>query len=67
MPPRDQGRFKLRHIGIGRTHKGSHVILLLQDLEIRVVNAVTDELLRDLTLNPNRDYQPRNAKDPNPQ
>ncbi|MDI2099769.1 integrase core domain-containing protein [Klugiella sp. YN-L-19] len=48
----------LHHIGIGRTHARTHVILLTQDLEIRVVNAATGELLRELTLDPNRDYQP---------
>jgi transposase InsO family protein len=50
---------QLRHIGIGRTHKGTHVILLVQDLEVRVVNAITGELLRQLTIDPNKDYQPR--------
>lgn len=50
---------KLRHIGIGRTHKGTHVILLIQDLEIRVINAITGELLRDLTIDPNKNYQPQ--------
>jgi hypothetical protein len=54
-------------MGVGRTHKGTHVILLLQDLNVRVVNAVTGELRRELTINTDRDYQPRNAKDPNPQ
>jgi transposase InsO family protein len=58
---------QLRHIGVGRTHKGTHVLLLVQDLEVRVVNAITGELLRDLVIDPARDYQPRNAKDPNPQ
>lgn len=53
---------QLRHIGIGRTHKGTHVILLVQDLEVRVVNAITGELLRELTIDPNRDYQPRTPK-----
>jgi transposase InsO family protein len=53
---------KLRHIGIGRTHKGTHVILLIQDLEVRVVNAATGELLRDLIINPDKDYQPRTPK-----
>jgi len=48
----------LRHIGIGRTHKGTHVILLAQDYDVRVLNAVTGEILRDLTIDPNRDYQP---------
>jgi hypothetical protein len=53
---------QLRHIGIGRTHTGTHVILLVQDLDIRVVNAVTGELLRDLTIDPDRDYQPQTPK-----
>jgi hypothetical protein len=49
---------RLYHIGIGRTHARTHIILLVQDLHIRVVNAATGELLRDLTLNPDRNYQP---------
>jgi hypothetical protein len=53
---------QLRHIGIGRTHKGTHVILLAQDLEVRVVNAVTGELLRELTIDTSKDYQPRTPK-----
>lgn len=52
---------RLHHIGIGRTHEGNCVILLIQDLHIRVVNAVTGELLRDLVLNPHIDYQPTGA------
>ena len=58
---------QLRHIGVGRTHAGTCVILLVQDLQIRVVNALTGELLRELILNPNRDYQPTGApKGPTP-
>jgi transposase InsO family protein len=49
---------RLHHIGIGRTHARTHVLLLVQDLHIRVVNAATGELLRELTLDPTRDYQP---------
>jgi transposase InsO family protein len=49
---------RLYHIGIGRTYAGTHIILLVQDLDIRIVNAATGELLRQLTLNPNRNYQP---------
>jgi transposase InsO family protein len=51
----------LHHIGVGRTHAGTYVILLVQDLQIRVVNAITGELLRDLVLDPSRDYQPTGA------
>jgi transposase InsO family protein len=53
---------KLRHIGVGRTHKGTHVLLLVQDLEVRIVNAITGQLLRELTINPARDYQPHGPK-----
>ena len=53
---------KLRHIGIGRTHARTHVILLVQDLNVRIVNAITGELLRELTIDTSKDYQPRNPK-----
>jgi hypothetical protein len=49
---------RLHHIGIGRTHTGTHVLLLIQDLHIRVIDAATGELLRELTLDPTRDYRP---------
>jgi transposase InsO family protein len=52
---------RLHHIGIGRTHARTHVILLVQDLDVRIVNAATGELLRELTIDPNRDYQPTGA------
>jgi transposase InsO family protein len=50
---------RLHHIGIGRTHARTHVILLVQDLHIRVINATTGELLRELVLDTTRDYQPQ--------
>jgi transposase InsO family protein len=49
---------RLHHIGIGRPHAGTRVLLLIQDLHIRVINADTGELLRELTLNPDKSYQP---------
>jgi Integrase core domain len=49
---------KLHHIGAGRTHARTHVLLLVQDLHIRVINAATGELIRELVLDPDRDYQP---------
>lgn len=51
---------RLHHIGIGRTHARTHVILLVVDRDIRIINAATGELLRELVLDPTRDYQPRN-------
>jgi transposase InsO family protein len=54
---RNAGR--LHHIGIGRTHARTRVLVLVQDLSIRIINAATGELIRQLTLDPTRDYQPR--------
>jgi Integrase core domain len=49
---------KLYHIGAGRAHAGTEVLLLVQDLHIRIISKATGELLRELTLDPDRDYQP---------
>ncbi|QNN52657.1 IS481 family transposase [Nocardioides mesophilus] len=51
----------LHHIGIGRTQARTHVILLVQDLHVRIVNAVTGELLRELTIDPTKNYQATGA------
>jgi transposase InsO family protein len=48
---------RLHHIGVGRTHARTHVLLLVQDLEVRIVDAATGELLRDLVIDPTKDYQ----------
>lgn len=50
---------RLHHIGIGRTHARTRVLVLVQDLNIKIINAATGETLRQLTLDPTRDYQPR--------
>lgn len=52
---RYQGR--LYSIGVGRTHARTHVIVLVQDLHIRIIDAATGELLRELTLDPSKRYQ----------
>ena len=51
---------KLHHIGIGLAHKHTPITMLIDDLDIRVINHDTGELLRHLTLNPEHDYQPQN-------
>jgi transposase InsO family protein len=50
---------RLHHIGVGRTYAGTRVIMLIADLQIRIINAATGDLIRELTLDPTRDYQPR--------
>jgi len=59
---RYQGR--LYSIGIGRTHTRTHVLVLVQDLDIRVLDAATGELLRELTLDPTQRYQSINRAEP---
>lgn len=54
---------RLRHIGIGRAHAGTHVKLLVQDLEVMVVHAATGVVLRELMIDTERDYQPRGRND----
>jgi transposase InsO family protein len=57
---------QLHHLGVGRTHARTHVLMLVDDLHVRIVNAATGELLRELTIDPSRDYQPT-GRPPGPQ
>lgn len=50
---------KMHHIGIGRHYKNTRVIMLVDGIEIRVVDQQTGELLRELTLDISKDYQPQ--------
>ncbi|MDX6238976.1 MAG: hypothetical protein QOG10_3791 [Kribbellaceae bacterium] len=49
---------RLHHIGIGRRHTGTPVLVLVHDRHVRVLTT-RGELLRDLDLDPTRDYQPQ--------
>jgi transposase InsO family protein len=51
-------RTRLHHIGVGHAHKGKRVIMLVAGLDVRVLSS-DGELLRRLTLDPSRDYQPQ--------
>jgi hypothetical protein len=51
---------RLHHIGVGHAHKGKRVILLVHGLDVRVIS-LDGELLRHLTLDPSRDYQPQGS------
>ena len=52
---------RLHHIGLGRRHAGTPVLLLIHDLHIRMLST-SGQLFRDLKLDPNRDYQPQARK-----
>ncbi|MCA1835903.1 MAG: IS481 family transposase, partial [Actinobacteria bacterium] len=47
---------RLHHIGIGRRHAGTDILGLVHDLHIQVLNS-DGELLRELHLDPSKDYQ----------
>lgn len=50
---------RMHHISLGRPLKGTPVILIIDDLNIRVVDKTTGEQIRTLKLDPTRGYQPR--------
>jgi transposase InsO family protein len=50
-------RTRLYHLAVGRRHEGTRVLILAADRDIRILTA-DGELLRHLTLDPNRPYQP---------
>lgn len=50
---------RLHHIGIGRAWAGERVLMLIRELNIHVISEETGELIRELTLDPTRDYQPQ--------
>ena len=49
---------RLHHIGLGYEHNGTTVRILVHDLHVTIINADTGEIIRDLELDPDRDYQP---------
>jgi hypothetical protein len=51
-------RSKLYHIGVGRKHAGTKVIIFVADLDVRILNW-DGTVIRELTLDPARNYQPR--------
>ena len=54
-------RAKLHHVGLGRAHAGRRVLILMADLDVRVINE-SGEVIRHLTLDPSHDYQPRGVR-----
>jgi transposase InsO family protein len=57
---------RLHHIGIGRTHARTPILMLINGLQIRIIHATTGELIRELILNPAVDYQSRGVRKPRP-
>jgi hypothetical protein len=57
---------RLHHIGVGRTHARTPILMLINGLHIRIIHATTGELIRELTLNPAVDYQARGVRNSRP-
>ena len=61
------------HIALGRRHAGTTVLVISAGPAIQIADAATGEILRELTLDPTRDYQPtgtppgRTTKNPTPE
>jgi transposase InsO family protein len=51
---------RLLHIGLGRAYKHVAIRLMIEDRRVRVLTE-DGELIRDLMLDPTRDYQPRHT------
>ncbi|MEI6403780.1 MAG: IS481 family transposase, partial [Actinomycetota bacterium] len=53
-------RLGVRHSGgtPGRRWARQPIVMLINNLDIRIIHATTGEVLRTLTLNPERRYQP---------
>jgi transposase InsO family protein len=49
---------RLHHIGLGRRHAGTRVLVLVHETDIRVLTE-DGQILRALELDPTRDYQPQ--------
>lgn len=54
---------RLHHIGLGRRHAGTPVLMLVHDLHVRILTT-SGRLLRDFQLDPSRDYQPQQKTPP---
>jgi transposase InsO family protein len=57
---------KLRHLGIGRAHQGTPVLLLMNGPNTIVTTRHSGEILAEHTINPDRDYQPQKRQNPLP-
>src|SRR6266571_4596453 len=51
---------RLHHIGLGMRHRGKAIVLFVADRDVRIVDA-DGELLRELVIDPTRDYQRQSA------
>lgn len=52
---------RLRHLGIGRAHTGTPVLLLVHDRAVTVSDMTTGHLIAEFTIDESRDYQTKHS------
>jgi hypothetical protein len=55
---------RLRHLGIGRSHAGQPVLMLIHDQHVITSHAETGEVLTEHHIDPTRDYQRPTRQNP---
>ena len=56
-----ESHYRLRFVGVGRAHRNQRVLILMADLDVRVIDE-NGEMLRHLLLDPSVDYQRRDRE-----
>jgi transposase InsO family protein len=57
---------RLHHIGVGRTHARTPILMLINGYDIRIIHATTGQIIKELILNPAVDYQAQGVRKPRP-
>ncbi|MFE1522973.1 IS481 family transposase [Schaalia turicensis] len=53
---------KLRHLGIGRAHRGQAIIALTHGPNVVIINRASGEIIAEFTIDPTRNYQKKNKR-----
>lgn len=57
----------LRHLGIGRAHTGTPVLMLIHNRDVTVSSMNTGQVIAEFTIDPTKNYQPRKPTNPDSQ
>ena len=58
-------KLDMNHIGMGRTHTGTPVVMVQNGLHMVIANKQTRDILADFYLHPTRKYHKATLKTPN--
>ena len=51
---------QLRHLGVGRAHAGTPVLILIHDRNATVSSITTNDIIAEFTIDPDKNYQAKN-------